>query len=52
MIREIDDVEIKPKGKAKKKGTKENMMIQELKAVKRKTGSLRRTVQGHRQLPM
>ena len=25
MIREIDDVEIKPKGKAKKKGTKENM---------------------------
>ena len=25
MIREIDDVEIKPKGKAKKKGTKEKM---------------------------
>ena len=25
MIREIDDVEIKPKEKAKKKGTKENM---------------------------
>ena len=25
MIREIDAVEIKPKGKAKKKGTKENM---------------------------
>ena len=25
MIREIDDADIKPKGKAKKKGSKENM---------------------------